>query len=217
MSIPNPQIPQELSQVDDFTDYVQDFLADETTVTEIKCTSQQIEDKDFTKIDIRECVFENCSFRNCNFEKASFIDVIFESCDFSNSKLHSAYFLRCRFIGCKCVGVDMCETYIKQTTFEQSNFQYSYFDRTNITDVSFDNIDFTESSMAESKLKRFEATGCKFIKNNFFKTMLTSIDFTRNVFVMPIVSSPPAELKGAIVDMFQAADLIRIWGVIVRD
>lgn len=212
----SPKISKELSHIDDFSSYVQDFLLDEIPIFAIKSYAEQIEEMEFFKIETRTSIFENCTFRNCNFENASFIDVIFQSCDFSNSKFTGAYYERCQFINCKCVGIDMRDTVIKQTTFEQSNLQYSYFDNTKMTDVLFDHINFTESSMSEAKLKKFEARDSRFIKNNFFKTMLATVDFTNNEFTTPIVSSPPVELKGAIINMFQAADLIGIWGVIVN-
>jgi uncharacterized protein YjbI with pentapeptide repeats len=107
-------------------------------------------------------------------------------------------------------------TVIKQTTFEQSNFQYSNFNETKMNEVLFDNIDFTESSISEAKLKKFEAKNSRFIKNNFFKTMLATVDFTDNEFKMPLVSTPPIELKGMVINMFQAADLIGLLGIIVN-
>lgn len=84
-----------------------------------------------------------------------------------------------------------------------------------MTDILFDGIDFTEALMTQSKLKRFVATNSKFIKNNFFQTKLATVDFTNNEFVAPIVSSVPIELKGAIINMFQAAELVSLWGIIV--
>lgn len=215
MDITCPQIPKELYQIDDFPSYAQDFLAEEIPITGIKNVEEQIEEADFFKIEIRRSIFENCTFTNCSFEKASFVNVVFKSCDLSNSIFSGGYFERCRFISCKCLGVDMRDTVIKQTAFEQSNFQFSLFDATKMTDVLFDYIDFTESSMAESKLKRFAARDSKFIKNNFFKTMLATVDFTSNDLVAPLVSNPPVELKGAVINALQAADLIGLWDIIV--
>jgi len=111
----------------------------------------------------------------------------------------------------------MSGTVVKQTSFELSNLQYSVFNRTKMTDVRFDHTDFTEASMAESKLKKFVATDSRFIRNNLFKTILTGVDFTGNEFIAPIVSAPPVELKGVIVDTFQAAGLISLWGVVVKE
>jgi uncharacterized protein YjbI with pentapeptide repeats len=211
-----PQIPQNLNPINRFDSFVQEYLLDEHPVAAGEIQSEQIKDMDFSKVEIKSSVFKDCIFHNCYFENGSFVDVIFQSCDFSNSNFSGAYFERCQFISCKCVGVNMCNTVIKQTTIEQSKFQYSLFDKTRITAVLFDHTDLTEVSMAESKLKKFEAVGSIFRKNNFFKTMLEAIDFTENEFSMPTVSSPPIELKGVVVNLFQAADLIGMWGVVIK-
>jgi uncharacterized protein YjbI with pentapeptide repeats len=216
MNINRPQTAKELIRIDDFSSYAQDFLSEELPISGIRGCEERIEGAEFFRIDLRKSIFENCTFCHCNFEKASFVDVLFQSCDLSNSKLAGAYFERCRFISCKCIGIEMNDTVVKQTTFEQSNFQYSSFNQTKMTDVLFDHIDFTEASLVEAKLKRFGAIESRFVKNNFFKTLLATVDFTNNEFAAPIVSTPPIELKGAIVNMFQAANLIGLWGVIVK-
>lgn len=217
MSIPNPQIPEQLNEIDDFEKYSKELMQNDEPITEISCISYETEHDDFNKIEVRSCVFDNCSFRDCDFESASFYDVVFKTCDFSNSNFQKAYFSRCKFIGCKCVGANLCDTIIKQTTFLQSNFRYSYFDKTKMTDVLLNEVDLTEASIAEAILKRFSATDCRLIKNNLFKTMLSGIDFTKNDFSLPIISSPPIELKGAVINSFQAADIIRLFGVIIDD
>ena len=216
MRTSSPQLAKELSSVDAFASYSRDFLSEELPISEIKLCSERIDSIDFSKLETRMSIFENCTFSHCNFEGASFIDVIFQSCDLSNSKFREAYFERCCFESCKCVGIDMSNTIVKQTTFEQSNLQYSNFNETKMTNVIFDHTDFTEASMTKAKLKRFEATESRFIKNNLFKTMLETIDFTDNEFSTPMLSSPPVELKGAKINMLQAADLISLWGVIVH-
>lgn len=216
MSITSPQIADKLTQIGDFSSYVQELLLEELPLSEVKSCEERIEGAWFCKMETLNSIFHSCTFHNCNFENASFIDVVFQSCDLSNSKFTGSYFERCKFVSCKCVGIDMSDTIVKQTTFEHSNFQYSNFDKIKLSDVQFDHIDFTESSMSEAKLKRFEATDCRFVNNNFFKTLLKAVDFSNNEFAAPMVSTPPFELKGAIINMFQAADLIGIWGVVVK-
>lgn len=215
-NIAYPQISKQLILIDDFSAYAHDFMDEEALISEVKVCEEHIESGDFYKIEIQKSIFENCIFNNCKFEKSSFVDVIFQSCDLSNSIFTEAYFERCRFISCKCIGIDMNDTVVKQTIFEHLNLQFSYFNKTKMTDVLFDHVDFTESSMIEAKLQRFDAVDSIFVKNNFFKTMLAAVDFTRNEFIAPIVSMPPVELKGAVVNMLQAADLISLWGVVVR-
>jgi uncharacterized protein YjbI with pentapeptide repeats len=216
MTTVRPQALKNPTLITDFPAHAKDFLSQELPIIGIECSEEQIDNKDFSNIEIRNSIFEHWSARDCIFEKACFIDVIFRSCDLSNSKFSGAYFERCIFVSCKCIGIDMSETIVKKTTFEQSNLQYSFFNKTKMTDVVFKHIDFTESSMSESKLKRFSAAKSMFIKSNFFRTMLATVDFSDNEFIAPTMSNPPVELKGAIINVFQAADLIGLWGVTVN-
>ena len=66
-------------------------------------------------------------------------------------------------------------------------------------------------------MKKFAAKNSLFVKNNFFQTLLAGVDFTGNELIAPMVSSPPYELKGMMIDQFQAADLIGLLGVIVKE
>ena len=216
MNITPPRIPTDLKEICSFADYAREFLPDDLTIEAIRCDGEQAENADFYKADVRASVFSRCTFHGCNFEKAGFIDVVFQSCDFSNSKFHEAYFERCRFISCKCIGIDMVGVMMKQTVFQDTNLHYANFNTVKMNGVAFERVDFTEASLAEAKLKSFTAAGSKFIRNDFNKTLLNGIDFSENELIAPIVSIPPIELKGIIVDMFQAADLIGIWGVKVK-
>lgn len=216
MNKASPQLPKEFILIDDFSTYALEFLQSELPISTIKSSETVVQGEDFYNIEIKESVFDNSTFHSCKFHKASFTDVIFQSCDFSNTEFTDAYFERCIFASCKCMGLEMSETLIKKTIFRDTNLQYSCFDRSKLTDVLFEEVDFTESSMAEAKLKNFQARKSKFLNNNFFKTLLATIDFTENDFVAPIVSSPPIELKGVKVNLLQAADLIRLWGIIVK-
>lgn len=216
MSIVKPQMSNKLIHIHDFSSYAQNYLLEEAPICEIECYEERVESGNYYNIETQKSIFKNCIFHNCSFENASFIDVVFECCDLSNCKFTGSYFERCRFSSCKCIGIDMSGSIVKQVSFEFSNLQYSNFNKIKITDVLFESVDFTESSMSEAKLNRFEAVKSKFVKNNFFKTMLVSVDFTDNEFVTPTVSVIPVELKGAIINTFQAVDLIGLWGVVVK-
>jgi Uncharacterized low-complexity proteins len=214
MGIKSPQIPKELSLIDFASLTLED--PEEITVSTAKISSEKIESGDLNKIEVRTSLFEGCIFRSCSFEGAGFVDIVFESCDFSNSRFTGAYLERCRFINCKCVGINMRDTVIKHTSFENTNLRYSCLDKAKISEVFFGHTDFTEASMSEAVLKKFEAKESRFIKNNFFKTMLAGIDFSENEFASPTVSSSSDELKGAVINPIQAVDLISLWGVIVK-
>ncbi len=84
---------------------------------------------------------------------------------------------------------------LKQISMQGSNFQYSYFDKAKMTDVAFEDIDFTEVSITEAKLKRFEVKNSHFIKNNFFKTMLAGVDFTKMSLLLQLYLHHPLNFE----------------------
>ena len=211
-----PKIPESLTPVRSFPEFAQELLTEDATIAKIETAGEQVRDSDFHKMDIRMSVFKNCSFHDCNFEKAGFMDIIFQSCDFSNSSFQGAYFERCKFISCKCMGIDMSRTIHKQVAFEDTNLRYANFNATRMNHVLFTHVDFTEASMAEAQINTFFTVESKFQRNDFYKTPLKGIDFSHNTFISPIVSQPPVELQGILIDMLQAADLIGLWGITVK-
>ena len=217
MSIVNPRLPAKPVPVGDFASLAQEHMSDESPVSGIVVSDTCLREEDVQALEVRSSVFRECSFSHCHFEKAVFVDVVFRNCDLSNSKFRSAYFERCRFESCKLIGIDMSDTRIKNVVFQETRLQYACFDKTKMTDVHFDQTDFTEASVIEASLKQFTAADTKFLRNNFYKTSLAGIDFTRCEFAAPVVSMPPVELKGAILNPFQAADLIGLWGIIVKN
>ena len=211
-----PKLPDNLTAVDDFDDYAREFVLEELPIEKIRCCDEKIERADFYKLEVKKSVFSNDCFLHCDFENTSFIDVVFESCDLSNSSFFGAYFERCHFVSCKCVGVNFREAVFRNTTFADSNLQYSNFNKSRMADMLLDKADLTDASVSEVKLNRFHAVNTRFIKTNFFKTTLKSVDFTQNELVAPVVSAPPEELRGAVIDMLQASELIELWGIIVK-
>lgn len=216
MAVIKPQLSQTCLQIDDFSAYAQNFIQDDTPICEIETRKQRIDGEDFSRLEVRKSLFKNCVLHNCGFDNATFTDVVFENCDLSNSSFQDAYFERCSFVSCKCAGTDMSGCVVRHTSFERLNLQYSNFNKARMTDVSFSDVDFTEACMSEAKLIRFETAMSKFVRSNFFKTPLTAVDFTDNVLLAPVLSFPPTELKGAVINPVQAADLIGLWGVIVK-
>lgn len=214
--IERSRIPENLDMVNNFFAYTQQYLAEELPISQTKILGQDTEGQDFDRIEMKQSIFQGCMFVDCTFKKASFIDVFFKDCNFSNSNFSGSYFERCQFISCKCVGCNMSGTSVKHTQMQDVNWQYSYFDQAKLMNVVLNEVDFTEVSISEATLKNFAARGTRFIRNNFFKTMLSGISFVANEFMAPIVSSSPVELRGIKINAMQAVDLASIWGIVVE-
>lgn len=216
MKIDTPKHPPVLNEISDFFTLAQNTIEEEGVISTVSISNENLDTESFYRLEVEQTIVSNCIFTSCDFRRTSFYDVQFKNCDLSNSKFNDAYFNRCQFINCKCVGANMTDVIMKNITFETTNLTFSTFDGGKLSDVYIDQTDLTDVSMAEMTLQRFQSNKSRFIKNNFFKTKLKGIDFTDSELVAPTLSSPPIELKGATINMYQASDLIRLWGVKVK-
>ncbi|MEG0570013.1 MAG: pentapeptide repeat-containing protein [Oscillospiraceae bacterium] len=216
MNITTPQLPTTPSIIGDFFSAAQECLYDETSLTNVKLLDEHLNKCDLSKLEVRSGIFENCVLGYCIFETTTFVDVLFSSCDFSNANFSGAFFERCHFFSCKFMGADISSALLRNVVFKDCNMCFSSLDECKLTDVLFSGTDFTEASMSQAKIKRLFLSKSIFIKNNFFKTSLSGVDFTTCEFLSPIVSYPPLELKGITINSFQASNLIGLLGIKVK-
>ncbi|MEA5011485.1 MAG: pentapeptide repeat-containing protein [Angelakisella sp.] len=217
MNVASPQLPLEPAKVQDLESCLKAVLAEEEALQNTSCSGSQLLAANFDRLELLACLLESCVLRGCSLAKSSFVDVLFQDCDLSNCNLEGAYFQRCRFVRCKLVGTDFEDAVLKNCSFQDCTLAYSTFDRSSLTAFELQNCDLTEASFSTVKQKQFIAKNSSFCKTNFFQTPLCGIDFTGNQLTAPLLSSPPAELRGSVIDMFQAAELIGLLGVVVKN
>lgn len=169
---------------------------------------------DLNGLAVKETVFENCEFIGTALEKADFTDVTFRSCNLSNALLRDSYMNRCRLSSCKGVGLGLPEGFLQNIIIENSNFQYANFDSAEMKNIAITGSDFTAANLSHCRLTNFFPKETRLISVNFFKTPLKGIDLTDCPIDGLILSGE--ELKGAIVTAYQAADLARLLGLIVK-
>lgn len=215
MTLIKIQAPKIYEEIESFEKSFNLYLEEEYPIYDSLVSNEEYGREVFNKIECNRCKFENIIFQECFFKNTTFQDIIFESCDFSNGNFEGAYFKRCLFVSCKGIGTYLQKTIFKQVLFKNSNFRYAYFDEANFKEVWFEDVDLSEASLSKCKLEKVNFTQTKLIKNNFFKTPLKGIDFSNNEFVAPTVSEPPVELRGVIVDRFQAAELAKLMGICI--
>ena len=217
MPIPSPRISKTLTPVHDFADVSARYREEDAAVSSVLIQKADLEKCDFSFLDLRGSRFLHCRMNGSLFRKASFVDVEFRDCDLSLCRFDDAYFERCRFVSCKGMNLGITDSRIRNTTFALSKLPYSQWDQSKLTDVDLDGIDLESASMANMRLIRFTVSNSRFIRTNFFKTMLNGVDFSRCELLAPIVSSPPEELRGAKIGAHQAIDLVTLFGVQVLE
>lgn len=177
---------------------------------------QHTEDE-FRLLDVSGSVFSDCSFFECDFTQSTFHEVVFENCDFSNCCFDAAYFDRCYFTECKAVGLKSQESCFKQTQIIDSVLRYAAFDQVKFDHCAFERVDLSNATITSSELIDLAVDECRLVENDFFKTSLKGLDVSTCEFTSPLVSSPPYELKGLVIDRLQAAHLVEFLDVKIKE
>lgn len=191
-----------------------------------RAREEALSDWQFTGLDLcgeslrelrfERCVFTGCRLAGCDLQGVSFVDVVFKNCDLSGVQGREVYFCRCAADGLKALGAVFTDCRMAHVTVQNSSLSCSNFTGASLEKVRFDHTDFTEASLSECRHKQWSFGDCTFIKTSFFKTPLKGMDFTTSRLEGAVVSTEATELRGAVVNIEQAADLARLLGLVIR-
>ena len=82
--------------------------------------------------------------------------------------------------------------------------------------MSCTDTDLSHADFPSCKLKEFQLNGVRMIETNFFHTPLSGVDLTSCEISALTLSEENKELAGAIVDLYQAAELAKRMGLIIK-
>lgn len=191
------------------------FWESEKDITMRVVKGVTMEEADFSDSSWRSVIFENCQFQNCDFTKSQWMDARFRSCDFSNSDFSGTSLVRVEMLSCKGMGLRMMESGLQHVLWQNCNFQYANIHHSVLKSVCMKNGDLSNGELSECRLQNLRLDDMRLLQTSFFQTPLKGIDFTASQIDGMVVSGP--ELKGAIVDQWQAAGLARLLGLIIKD
>lgn len=160
--------------------------------------------------------FENCIFQECSFHKCEFTDVIFQGCDFSNAGMTDTYFNRCQFFSSKGAGADFSGSSIQNVLIQDCSMNYVNLDGCRLEKIRVENTEMNSGYLSACRCRDVEWERVQLRKTSFFHTPLQKMDFTTCVIDGMILSDDLREVKGAVVDLYQAAELARRLGVIIK-
>ncbi|MBT9778963.1 pentapeptide repeat-containing protein [Clostridium sp. MCC353] len=187
---------------------------------------ERLEEKHITKLEVQgevfnaACVskvkFENCLFLDCSFKKGEFTDVIFQSCNFSNCDFSDSYFNRCQFTGSKGMGAKFCGSSIQNLAVRDCNFNYANFDSSKLEKILVEDTELRGANLSQCKCKGVDWNRVRLQEASFFKTPLQKMDFRTCDITALSISDDCSELKGAVVDLYQAAELAKRFGLVIK-
>lgn len=212
-----PVVPKHLTKVEHTADFINEAREQETDIVRRIFEGAFLTKFQAAKTVYKQTVLKNCRFMGCCFEEAEFADVMFENCDFYNTGFNDACFKNCSFRNCKAVGADFYGSRINHVFFENCVITEAGFDAARFSYVKAVNTDFAESSFSTCRFANTEWENTNFQNVNFFKTMLKGMDFSGCCIEGITLSEGKAELQGLTVNLFQAVDLAKRLGVVIKD
>ncbi|MBE7719993.1 pentapeptide repeat-containing protein [Lacrimispora indolis] len=188
----------------------------EEAVTDVLIRNLHIAEEDLSRMRFSAVIFENCIFQDCTFEKGEFTDVVFRACDISNCNFEDSYFNRTEFLSSKGLGVKFCGNTMLHTVILDCNFNYGNFDSSRLEHIRFSDTQIRGGFLTQCRCKAVEWNRANLENASFFKTVMRGMDFTSSMIQGLVLSDGCPEIKGAVVDLYQAAELAKYLGVVIK-
>lgn len=171
---------------------------------------------DCSGLSFHRVIFLDCSFRGGDFSRASFIDGIVWNSDFSNGVFAESFWASSCFCVSKGIGADFTGSRMRSVRFAGCNLQYGNFTKCRLPGVVIGDSDFSEAIFSETELGGAILDEVKLNRTTFVKTSLGGINLTRCAIANPRFSDHAPELRRAIVNPAQAAELAKLLGVVIE-
>lgn len=210
-----PWMPEQLETIEGDTDFLLSAKEQEERVGAKLFKKVNAEGVDFSLLCFSKVRFENCCFLECSFEKCEFVDAIFQSCNFSNCIFTDSYFHRCRIFTSKGIGANFSGSSLLSVEISDCSLNYMNLDASKLENVKIRNTELNSANISQCRCKEVEWDRVQLNNASLFKTYLNGMDFTTSVIDGLILSDECRELKGVIVDLYQAAELAKRMGVVI--
>lgn len=212
----DPWLPERFEGEIDSLDCLKEWKERDETIHNMVIKNITGDGEDFSLLCVSGVRFENCSFFDCSFEKAEFTDVVLKSCDVSSCDFGDSYWKRAvmdssKGVGSKFVGSSFYYLTINDCQMDYANFDSSKFEHARIFQTAMENAFFSQCKCKSLSFDRAELS-----HTSFFKTALRGMDFSTSVIHEIFLSDTCSELQGLSVDLYQAAELARRLGLLIK-
>jgi uncharacterized protein YjbI with pentapeptide repeats len=205
-----PRIPRKLESV--LPDGIQenDFLLQQALLENADLSGRQLIQPFFEMVHLRNVIFLQSKLGGLRM-----FDTHLERCDLSGANWEKCRFRRAALTGCRMLGANLMEASFEDVLFEDckadaavlslSTFHAARFEKCSLKNVSFEGADLTGVVFHECDLSKADLRG----------TNLTGADFRTSI--INGLQTGAQELQGAVISPLQAAQVVSLLGIQVRD
>lgn len=217
MKLLSPLLPARTEAVEINTEMLQQYQQNEERVQGCICSDLFCEAADFSHMVFSGIRFENCRFWNCTFTRTEFRDVLFRTCDISGCDFSDSFMERVSLSMCKGIGAKFTGSVNRHLLIHECNLNYANFDSSRFENIRIEQTKLENSNISQCRCKCVEWSHANLTGTSFFGTALHGMDFSDSVIPGLLLSDDNRELKGAVVDLYQAAELAKRLGITIKD
>ena len=172
--------------------------------------------EDLDGLTLRCCILENCRLTGAGLRRAAFTDCLFRQCDLSGAQWYDGSLLRCRWEGVKALGCNLSGARIRDfdcagcrldgLRLDGAGLEYVRVSASSLAGANLSGLRWRSLSLEDADLSGACVTGAS----------LRGLDLRRCRISGLTAGDSLRELRGAIVDPIQAAELARLLGLDIR-
>ena len=202
--------------VEDFPTLARTAREEDEELSGLLIRDLHLEKEDLSGLVLQDVVFDHCRLPGCDWFGTSFSDVTFHTCDLSGGNFENSYWLRFACHETKALGIRLQNCRMRHGLLEQGRFSAANWNQSRLREVRFSSSALTGSFFSRCIFTGVEFQQCDLSQVNFFHTPLEHVDLTTCTIDALVLSEHCDELKGAVVDLYLAAELSRRMGLVVK-
>jgi len=157
----------------------------------------------FERCRLSEAVLRGCSFTGCTFR----------SCDVSGARMDDSFISHATLSSLKGLGTTLTRAVMRDVKIEDCTFRYASFDGAKWDHAQIRDTSVQEASLSGMRLRETSLSACDLRRAVIFRTSMDKMDLRSCQLDGIVLSEDLRELRGATVEEFQAAALLRALGI----
>ena len=165
---------------------------------------------------LSRCLLEGCRFTGAGLRRLSLTDCILSRCDLSGAQSYDGGFHRCRWQENKALGCNLSGLHARDWSCTDCRLDAIRLDGASLEGVRFAGCNLAGANLGGLRWKQLELTQVNLSGASVTGTALKGLDLRSCRLEGLAAGDSLRELRGAIVDPIQAAELARLLGLDIR-
>ena len=196
-----------------------DLFPEEDPFEDVHCVSRVFEDTSVAGREGDMVVFDRSILRRIDLSgtrlgRVTLRDAALSKCDMANAVWRAGYWNRVELQNCRMTGLDLAGSSLSHITFTDCKADLACFSQVTCKAVNFENCGLHEVDFQGADLRGCSFRGCDLRGAQLSETKLDGVDL-RDAKIEGIVVAPD-NLRNVTVDLFQAAYLAGLMGLIIK-